>query len=174
MADPLWLHPFSSVPGDTRVEVQVERRGPGGLALRYVVHGAKGLRIPGLAERRRTDDLWQATCLEAFVRAADGGYYEFNLSPSTEWAAYRFSGYRKGMQEAGIMPDVRVDRTGDRLVMLALITLPEDAVGPLGLSAVLEDLNGEKTWWALAHAPDKPDFHHPDSFALELPAPETA
>ena len=58
--------------------------------------------------------------------------------------------------------------------MLALITLPEDAVGPLGLSAVLEDLNGEKTWWALAHAPDKPDFHHPDSFALELPAPETA
>ena len=40
----------------------------------------------------------------------------------------------------------------------------------LGLSAVIEALNGEKSYWALAHPPEKPDFHHPDSFTLDLSA----
>ena len=35
-----------------------------------------------------------------FIRPEDGeGYYEFNFSPSGEWAAYRFSGYREGMAD---------------------------------------------------------------------------
>jgi hypothetical protein len=38
----------------------------------------------------------------------------------------------------------------------------------LGLSAVLEATNGDKSYWALAHPPGKPDFHHADCFALEL------
>ena len=39
----------------------------------------------------------------------------------------------------------------------------------LGLSAVIEDTSGGKSYWALAHPPGKPDFHHADCFALELP-----
>lgn len=174
MVERAWLQPFSEIPGPTRVEVEVERRSSSALALRFVVHGAQGVRIPPLAEARRTDDLWRTTCLEVFVGAPDGGYYEFNLSPSTAWAAYRFDGYREGMREAAGAPEVRVNRNGAQLVLSALITLPEDATGPVGLSAVLEDVSGEKTYWALAHGPDKPDFHHPDSFALALPAPEAA
>jgi hypothetical protein len=38
----------------------------------------------------------------------------------------------------------------------------------LGLSAVLEETNGRKSYWALAHPPGKADFHHADCFALEL------
>lgn len=38
-----------------------------------------------------------------------------------------------------------------------------------GLSAVIEEAHGQKSYWALAHGSDKPDFHHPDSFVLELP-----
>jgi hypothetical protein len=39
----------------------------------------------------------------------------------------------------------------------------------LGLSAVLEEKDGTKSYWALAHPPgDKPDFHHPDCFAARL------
>jgi len=38
----------------------------------------------------------------------------------------------------------------------------------LGLSAVLEETNGRKSYWALAHPPGKVDFHHADCFALEL------
>lgn len=37
------------------------------------------------------------------------------------------------------------------------------------LSAVIEEAHGRKSYWALAHGSDKPDFHHPDSFVLELP-----
>jgi hypothetical protein len=40
----------------------------------------------------------------------------------------------------------------------------------LGLSAVIEENNGRISYWALAHPPGKPDFHHPDCFRLELPA----
>ena len=32
----------------------------------------------------------------------------------------------------------------------------------LALSAVIEAIDGAKTYWALAHPSDKPDFHHPD------------
>ncbi len=44
----------------------------------------------------------------------------------------------------------------------------------LGLSAVLEMKDGSLSYWALAHPPGKPDFHHPDSFALTLPPLEPA
>lgn len=45
------------------------------------------------------------------------------------------------------------------------------AEGPwlASLSAVIEEAHGAKSYWALAHGSDKPDFHHPDSFVLELP-----
>jgi len=40
--------------------------------------------------------------------------------------------------------------------------------GPHGLSAVIEDISGGTSYWALAHPPGKPDFHHADGFALEF------
>ena len=61
-----------------------------------------------------SDELWQHTCFEAFVRASSGSeYYEFNFSPSTQWAVYRFTDYRNGMcvaAEVSTPPiDVRLD-----------------------------------------------------------------
>ena len=44
----------------------------------------------------------------------------------------------------------------------------------LGLSAVIEENNGRMSYWALAHPPGKPDFHHPDCFRVELPAARPA
>jgi hypothetical protein len=38
----------------------------------------------------------------------------------------------------------------------------------LALSAVLAAATGEKSYWALVHSGDKPDFHHPAGFRLEL------
>jgi hypothetical protein len=34
---------------------------------------------------------------------------------------------------------------------------------------VIEETNGNKSYWALAHPPGKADFHHADCFALEFP-----
>ena len=44
-----------------------------------------------------------------------------------------------------------------------------NAAWRVGLSAVVEDAGGV-SYWALTHPAGKPDFHHPDCFALELPA----
>ena len=42
----------------------------------------------------------------------------------------------------------------------------------LALSAVIETEDGRIHYFAAAHPPGQPDFHHPDCFALELPAPD--
>jgi hypothetical protein len=44
----------------------------------------------------------------------------------------------------------------------------------LGLSAVIHESNGHVSYWALAHPPGAPDFHHPDCFRLKLPPPRRA
>jgi hypothetical protein len=51
------------------------------------------------------------------------------------------------------------------------LSLPGAAVWRLGLSAVIEETSGRKSYWALAHPKGKPDFHHADCFTLELAAP---
>ncbi|RYG10830.1 MAG: hypothetical protein EON96_16135 [Caulobacteraceae bacterium] len=62
-----------------------------------------------------------------------------------------------------------VTRTAQgRFVLTADVTLPEDAGEAVGLAAVIESFDGTIAYWALAHPSDKPDFHHPDSFALDL------
>jgi hypothetical protein len=38
----------------------------------------------------------------------------------------------------------------------------------IALAAVIEDEKGRFSYWGLRHAPGKPDFHHPDGFALEV------
>jgi hypothetical protein len=38
----------------------------------------------------------------------------------------------------------------------------------LALSAVLEDLQGRISYWALAHPPGNADFHHDAGFTLKL------
>jgi hypothetical protein len=43
----------------------------------------------------------------------------------------------------------------------------------LGISAIIEEKDGSKSYWALAHPQGKPDFHHADSFVLDLPPEQT-
>ena len=38
----------------------------------------------------------------------------------------------------------------------------------LGLAAVIEDKARVLSYWALKHPAEKPDFHHADSFVVEL------
>ncbi len=50
----------------------------------------------------------------------------------------------------------------------ATIALPAGEPWQLGLSAVLEEKDGTKSYWALAHGGEKPDFHDPVCFAARL------
>lgn len=173
----LRLHPESRSSVAQHVEVVVTRPRPEGLVLSYKLSGrVDDVYLPTVRPTARDDELWQHTCFEAFVRASSGSeYYEFNFSPSTQWAVYRFTDYRNGMcvaAEVSTPPiDVRLDAQSFTLqAALALdhLSLPRESSWRLGLSAVIEETNGNKTYWALAHPPGKPDFHHKDAFAYEL------
>lgn len=155
------------------VEAQAERNADGLLLSFTLSGGLSALLIPEAAVPVRTDGLWRRTCLEAFVRAEGAGYCEINLSPSGQWAAYAFAGYREGMAPAAIpAPDVRIEAGAERLVLDARlrIDLPPGEDWHVGLAAVLEGQDGILSYHALAHPPGRPDFHHPDCFALRLPA----
>jgi hypothetical protein len=173
MRQALKLHPDGRSASVTGIEVDIARPGASGLLLRYVISGAiEGVRLPPVTAPARADELWRHTCLEAFVGVGDG-YTEFNFAPSTQWAAYRFDGYRSGMRAADVSaPRIEVRDTAEAFVLQAAFDLPAGAVR-LGLSAVIEEISGDKSYWALAHAPGAPDFHHADAFAYVLPADQT-
>ena len=107
----LKLHPDSLCAAVTGVDVDVARQHDGGLSLSYIVTGKiADLRLPPVAASARADELWRSTCFEAFIRAAPGeAYYEFNFAPSTQWAAYRFDGYRTGMRVATEIAAPRIE-----------------------------------------------------------------
>ena len=178
MRHALARHPDSTCIVATRVEVDIARPCTGSLALSYVVHGTLGeLRLPPVAAPARGDELWQHTCFEAFVGTAAGAaYYELNFAPSTQWAAYRFDAYRSGAcvaMEIGA-PRIEVQSSPDRFTLQAALSLdglsalPRDVGWRLGLAAIIEDMRGGKSYWALVHPPGKPDFHHFDCFAQEI------
>lgn len=173
MVHELICHPDRPSRAVDRIDVAVARPQPGMLALRYTVSGRIAeIRIAPPSEPLRTDELWKTTCFEVFVESMPGaGYYEFNLSPSSKWAAYHFTNYRDGMALAELSPPAII--TGANATHIdvdALIYLPaSDAPWQLALTAVIEETDGTKSYWALKHAPGKPDFHAADGFVLELP-----
>ena len=147
----------------------------------YTLNGVvERLRIPPRQSVRRTDGLWQHTCFELFIGAQnDAEYYEFNFSPSGQWAAYGFRDYRDSglIDSDDLEPKIDVQQ-GVEMLELSAVLRVDSLLGiapkirlSLGLSAVIEHLNGSLSYWSLKHPPGKPDFHHADAFALELVVP---
>ncbi len=135
-------------------------------------------RLASTDHPRRTDELWRTTCFEAFLRPhGSDTYFELNLSPSGNWATYRFDGYRSGMREARIecRPDPEVwNQDGVRMQEASFDFSGEPALNSsvpwdIGLSAVIEEVDGTKSYWALAHGLGPPDFHNETCFAYLLP-----
>lgn len=155
------------------VWVRLDQMASGELRFEYHVAPSGALRLPATAKPERADGLWKSTCFELFAKPAGGEtYFEFNFSPSSQWAAYAFEGYRSGMRDLewhdpGIMTTPEPPH-----FFLAVEAMPVLQPVPMqiGLSAVIEETDGTKSYWALRHPPGKPDFHHPDCLALKLPA----
>jgi hypothetical protein len=146
------------------------------LRLRWRIDGAQELVVPPFAGKGRADDLWRTTCFELFLTPEGGeGYCEFNLSPSERWAAYDFSGYRARMAERPVEREPQgAMRLGSSFAIfdaaIPLTALPGRECR-MNLAAVIEERSGAKSYWALAHPAEKPDFHDPACFAATLPAP---
>lgn len=167
-------HPDTPCPAISEFDCEVERAG-GRLTLCWHLTGDVGrIELPEPRASGRGEDLWKTTCFEAFVKPAGGSAYtELNASPSGRWASYQFDDYRAGMIDAEAVTPGPLDLGGsDRRLMLKTTFegLPAEADWLLNVTAVIETTDGEKSYWALAHAPGKPDFHHNDGFVLDLPA----
>jgi hypothetical protein len=180
---PAVLTAHASTPNDAvrRLGVQLRAEEPGILVFQYSLDADMSrVRIPPSGAGGRADALWKHTCFEAFVAPADGpAYHEFNFSPAFDWAIYRFTAYREGMSpaEGARAPEISVDRGEEGLELQSAVCL-EHLAGlsdarelRIALAAVIEDENGRLSYWGLRHPPGKPDFHHPNGFALKVACP---
>ena len=181
-ATPLLRHPSTVDDILTGITVEADSLTTDLLVLYYRISGdIDRLKLPAQAASKFQDELWRHTCLEAFIALPDSDvYFEFNFSPSSQWAVYRFDGYRQGMTPLHPAPPPRVvvRRHGGELeadIDIHLAAIPgltaDEIKGRelrLAMSAVMESEQGRISYWALAHPPGKPDFHHRDGFALDL------
>ncbi len=178
----LKCHPRTYSQATHDIQAHVCWRDAGELAITYVLTGdIRRLRIPPLRPARSADRLWKHTCFEAFVGVTGkADYYEFNFSPSGEWAVYAFRRYRERAPLVGEerVPHITVQSEENSLELDAIVRLDHlPLVQPraslrLALSAVIEETSGMLSYWALRHPAGSPDFHHPDSFALEIEMPD--
>jgi hypothetical protein len=171
----LHSHPLTPCPFVTTLSVNATGTDAKTLRLVYRLEAEMArLLMPALQPTARADKLWEHSCFEVFLRrVGEPGYVEYNFSPSGEWAAYRFRGYRAPAtgQEKLEPPELRIVRSDEHLEMKVTLklkgVLPPNGQLQLGLAAVIETVAGGLSYWAQKHASDKPDFHHPDSFVFE-------
>jgi hypothetical protein len=170
-------HPSSPPAGAFRVWATVDHVASlGPIATTNIWFGvgapAERFVIPALREPWRADELWRTTCFEAFFAGVDAEEYrEWNFAPRGNWAAYDFSAYREAMVQADVRspPYIRMEDNFTWWTVGATIAVEADRQWELGLSAVLEEKSGTKSYWALAHPPERPDFHTRDCFVARLP-----
>jgi len=148
------------------------------LSMRYVVQGEieNLLLRPAFVSAARKDDLWQATCFEFFLAIKDlPGYWEFNMSPSSEWNVYVMDAYRRiGFREELSIQQLPFEfKQKDNAFALAISVdltpfLHSEQKIQLGITAILQTKDGTETYWALTHPGTQADFHLRESFVIEL------
>lgn len=146
------------------------------LRARWKIMGAGSLVVPSFAGKGRADGLWQTTCFELFLQPGDGpGYTELNLSPSERWNVYDFTAPREGMAERPMPrePDCTMRLGTDVAIFDAAIPAAGLPAAPwrCGFTAVIEEQGGHKSYWALVHGSEVPDFHDPACFTATVAAP---
>ncbi len=175
-------HPDAPARGVSSVSVDIspaEGR-PAAYRVEFDVSHDGSLALPPELPPARADELWKTTCGEVFLMPGEGpDYIEFNLSPSSRWAAYGFHGYRTAMRDVDLAFDPGIEIAPDAPGRFGLAAeLDISAVGTsnvrMNLTMVVEETDGTKSFWALAHAVEVPDFHNADCFVAHLPAPAAA
>jgi hypothetical protein len=124
----------------------------------------------------RKHALWLTTCFEFFLAfPGQPQYWEFNLSPSGDWNAFRMDSYRQvGFREEELIQSPRLDiRNGTDGFHLEAVTdltpiLAGEALIQAGITTVIKACDGHETYWALTHFTSQADFHLRESFILQL------
>lgn len=124
----------------------------------------------------RTIGLWNRTCFELFLRPKNlKEYIEFNFSPSHDWNCFKFNDLNDELREWIQVKKIDLKTFTDQNLfhLKAQITLKNLPLSFLNhhqlqfsTTAVIEENNLEnpKSYWAIKHTDNKPNFHHPESF----------
>jgi hypothetical protein len=166
----LVMQPFSAenLPKDCRINILFSKDNDCFQVVFELATQLTDLTIPSFepSKVKRKDKLWEHTCFEIFLGyGGSPNYWEFNLSPSGDWNVYSFSGYREGMREDASFEGLpfKVQILSERELRLAIAIdfsrIPILSDLNVGVSAVLEQKNGIKSYWAVKHPGEVPDFH---------------
>lgn len=168
-------HPGNPARFHQRVEATLTHHPDGAFEIVYAIHGLNlDLRVPTSHAPAPADALWQTTCCEIFFgMVGQPGYREFNFSPSGQWAAYDFADTRQRSPQTFDCPapSLAFERREDLMKLTAHLpktALPRGDTLRIAVSAILEAAGGHHGYWALAHPPGEPDFHHHAGFVLNL------
>lgn len=165
-------HPDSLAPEVQRITVEGSRAQKI-LSLTYTLEGDwTNFVFPDAAHPvPPMDALWEHSCCELFWRRANAkAYREYNFSTSQQWAAYAFSAYRQQKNRPPPAPRNLNWIRNDSLITLQVeIPISADSL-QFAFAVILERVsNRNMLYYALCHPPGRPDFHHPNNFALTLP-----
>lgn len=136
------------------------------------------IQLPGISVHpSRKDQLWNSTCCELFLGASNKpAYWEYNFSPSHDWALFSFTDYRKNKTDdpsiAAIDITTNIDN-GREFTLNTLLTIPDALLGhdlDVGVSSIVKDHAGNIHYYALSHPGDKPDFHQRNCFTIHVNA----
>lgn len=131
---------------------------------------------PALKPSGLREGLWRTTCFELFIAPSETkNYWEFNFSPSHEWCAYAFNDYRAGQTLIHQLDFSQFHVTcTENIATLQVRFSPNPSLARLlkdtqiGLSAVIESVDGDLSYWALTHPAARPDFHDRRGFCESL------
>jgi len=132
--------------------------------------------------------------MELFIGSHEfSAYVEWNFSPSLNWACYEFSDYRiavaRGLPPVEVVPRVSFQQLGEVAMLRVqlrnplcidphdhksrdVMSVPATAL-TLGWTAVIEELDGEKFYWALQHSSSAPDFHRAEDWIAKMQRSES-
>ena len=162
-------HPDCAAGSVHAIEASIEPTAQGCRAT-FVARGDMSrIAVPPAQETGRFDNLWKTTCFEIFWSHDGTSYREFNLSPSTRWAAYDFDGFRDGMRDAPAEIAIADDVSETALRLTADIRSDLQLPATVALNGIVQDEDGINRFWALAFRPGAPEFHVSECRALELP-----
>lgn len=125
-------------------------------------------------KKERIVKLWEKTCFEFFLKNEKNSYVEFNFSPNFEWNCFYFEKKGDPLKEWE-----RMDRPTTEILLSLndyfLVAELRKELFPKGffdqkskleiaLTSVIKNKKGELSYWALAHADARPNFHDFRSF----------
>ncbi len=160
---------ISFAPSPFELQTQVEIKGNELFLCYQIIGPLNQLLLPKLnSSSSFKDELWKHTCLEFFVKNPNSSEYtEFNFSPSGDYAVYHFNNYRERNFDFIDFspPSIQASLSESLFELRAKIALIK---GEIALTAVIEDKNMAISYFALAHKKERPDFHDPASFIVNL------